>query len=119
MLSMHLDGVDGLHAEIERVKAQMARDLAAAVSDGAKAGAEHARTEHGYTTRRPSIGLERNTTGGSTVAGPDFCDGEIVADKDYASYVDKLGYQVLPEAKAVADAAIEAEILAAIARLSF
>lgn len=87
MFTAELDGLDELKEDIRAAELTMGRGVTRAVQMACEEGASEARERHAYKSRTGN--LESKTTGYLTVSGPDFAKGEIVADTDYASYVDE------------------------------
>lgn len=81
-----VEGLEELERAAEQSDRELQKGVLRAVTDATSEGAEEARSTHRYQDRTGD--LTRSTVGRVIGGGGGDVDGEIVAAKDYASFVD-------------------------------
>jgi hypothetical protein len=87
MIDIDLSALEELAARADRADAVLGQGLARGVRRAVEDGIDEARRTHRYVDRTGN--LTQSLDGRVTEVGPLHAEGEMVAETDYASYVEK------------------------------
>ena len=119
-ITVEVEGLEEFKRSCEEARRELDAGLYSAVKEAAEAGAKEARDNHPYRNRTGM--LERNTVALMLREGFNNYEGEIFANREYASYVNdgtsrSRPYPFMPQAEAKARQVFDRIVDSTVARV--